>query len=107
MNAVIMDDAVVGEGAIIGALCFVPTEMEIPDRKIAVGNPAKIVKDVSNEMLEWKTLGTELYNSLPAESQETLRSLSMEDVSSEQSITESDPYDGKQGEVIKTWKKTK
>lgn len=106
MNAVIMDDAVVGEGSIIGALCFVPTEMVVPDRKIAVGNPAKIVKDVSDDMLQWKTLGTELYNSLPAESRQTLRSLSMDEVSTEQAITESDPYNGKQGEIIKTWKKT-
>ena len=34
------------------------------------------------------------------------RSLSMDEVSTEQAITESDPYNGKQGEIIKTWKKT-
>ncbi len=48
MNAVIMDNAVVGSGCIVGALCFVPTDMVIPDRKVVVGNPAKIVKDVSD-----------------------------------------------------------
>jgi len=67
MNAVVMDNAVVGEGSIVGALCFVPTEMEIPDRKVVVGNPAKIVKDVSDEMLAWKSDGTKLYQQLPAE----------------------------------------
>lgn len=66
MNAVIMDNAVVGSGCIVGALCFVPAEMKIPDRKIVVGNPAKIVKDVSDEMLAWKTEGTALYQRLPA-----------------------------------------
>lgn len=67
MNAVIMDNVVVGDNSIIGALTFVPTEMIIPPRKVVVGNPAKIVKDVSDEMVAWKTEGTKLYQALPAE----------------------------------------
>ena len=73
MNAVIMDNAVVGAGCVIGALCFVPAAMQIPDRKVVVGNPAKIVKDVSDEMLAWKTEGTRLYQALPAQLHATLR----------------------------------
>src|SRR5437773_583915 len=53
-------------GASVGALCFVPAGMVIPDRTVAVGNPAKIVKDVSDEMLRWKSEGTRLYQALPA-----------------------------------------
>ena len=45
MNAVIMDDAQIGENSIIGALSFVRAEMVIPNRKVAAGNPAKIIKD--------------------------------------------------------------
>ena len=67
MNAVVMDNATVGSGCIVGALCFVPSEMKIPPRKVVVGNPAKIVKDVSDEMLAWKSDGTALYQKLPAE----------------------------------------
>ena len=66
MNAVIMDNAIVGAGSVVGALCFVPTGMDIPPRKVVVGNPAKIVKDVSDEMLSWKAEGTALYQALPA-----------------------------------------
>ena len=66
MNAVVMDNAVVGEGCIVGALCFVPADMQIPVRKVVVGNPARVVKDVSDEMLAWKTEGTALYQALPA-----------------------------------------
>ncbi len=73
MNAVIMDNAVVGAGSVVGALCFVPAEMRIPERKVVVGNPAKIVKDVSDEMLAWKTEGTKLYQGLPARLHATLR----------------------------------
>ncbi|MEO7962946.1 MAG: transferase hexapeptide repeat family protein [Gemmatimonadaceae bacterium] len=75
MNAVVMDNAVVGSGCIVGALCFVPAEMQIPDRKVVVGNPAKIVKDVSDDMLAWKTEGTALYQRLPAQLHATLRAV--------------------------------
>ncbi len=73
MNAVVMDHVKVGSESIIGALSFVPEKMEIPERKVVVGNPAKVVKDVSDEMLEWKTKGTSLYQQLPAQLHETLK----------------------------------
>jgi phenylacetic acid degradation protein len=75
MNAVVMDNARVGAGCIVGALCFVPSEMEIPPRKVVVGNPARIVKDVSDEMLAWKTSGTALYQALPKRLHATLRAV--------------------------------
>ncbi len=72
MNAVIMDNVKIGAGCIVGALAFVKEGTEIPDRKVVVGNPAKIVKDVSDEMLKWKTEGTGWYQRLPKELHETL-----------------------------------
>lgn len=73
MNSVIMDDVIIEDESIIGALCFVPAKMEIPKRSLVVGNPAKIIKQVSDEMIEWKTKGTALYQSLPKECHETLK----------------------------------
>lgn len=73
MNAVVMDEAVIGDECIVGALAFVPQGMNIPKRSIAVGNPAKIVKVVSDEVLKWKTQGTELYAELPFEMQNSLK----------------------------------
>jgi phenylacetic acid degradation protein len=73
MNAVVMDNVVIGKECIVGALCFVPADMEIPERKIVVGNPAKIVKDVSDEMIAWKSEGTKLYQQLPGDCRQTLR----------------------------------
>jgi phenylacetic acid degradation protein len=73
MNAVIMDNVKVGEECIIGALSFVPADMIIPNRKVVVGNPAKIIKDVSDEMINWKTEGTKLYQQLPSECHSTLK----------------------------------
>ena len=67
MNSVIMDRVEIGDECIIGALTMVPADMIIPARKVVVGNPAKIIKDVSDEMIAWKTKGTQLYQALPAE----------------------------------------
>ena len=67
MNAVVMDDANIGDECIVGALCFIKGEMQIPNRKIVVGNPAQIKGKVSNEMIKWKSKGTELYQKLPFE----------------------------------------
>lgn len=73
MNAVIMDNAHVGPECIVGALTFVPADMQVPARKVVVGNPARIVKDVSDDMLTWKTEGTRVYQGLPARLRASLR----------------------------------
>jgi len=72
MNAVIMDNAFVGAECVVGALTFVPADMQIPARKVVVGSPAKIVRDVTDDMLHWKTEGTRLYQLLPARLQASL-----------------------------------
>ena len=68
-----MDDVIIEKESIIGALSFVPAKMDIPSRSLVVGNPAKIIKQVSDEMIEWKTKGTALYQSLPKECHATLK----------------------------------
>lgn len=73
MNAVVMDNVKIGEECIIGALTFVPAEMQIPKRKVVVGNPAKIIKNVSDEMIVWKTQGTRLYQHLPKDCFDSLK----------------------------------
>jgi len=73
MNAVVMDNAVIGDGSIIGALAFIKANSEYESRSLIVGNPAKVIKQVSDEMLSWKTKGTELYQSLPADLYDSLK----------------------------------
>jgi len=98
MNAVVMDNAVVGTGSIVGALCFVPTGMQIPPRSVVVGNPAKIVKEVSDEMLAWKSEGTALYQQLPAAMRDSWREVEpLREVPSDRPT---------QSNVLKTWKQT-
>lgn len=73
MNSVIMDDAEIGDECIVGAMAFVKAETKIPSRSLVVGNPAKVVKQVSDDMIAWKTKGTQLYQLLPKECHETLK----------------------------------
>lgn len=73
MNAVIMDEVELGEGCIVGALSFIKAGEKIPERSLIVGNPARIVKKVSDEMIEWKTKGTQLYQQLPKACYESLQ----------------------------------
>jgi carbonic anhydrase/acetyltransferase-like protein (isoleucine patch superfamily) len=72
MNAVLMDDVELGDECIVGALSFLKAGMQIPSRKMVVGNPAQIVKDVSDDLIGWKTKGTQLYQQLPKDCFETM-----------------------------------
>jgi len=73
MNAVLMDRVVIGAECVIGSLAFVAADTVIPDRSVVVGSPAKVVKQVSDQMLEWKKEGTRLYQKLPSDCFATLR----------------------------------
>lgn len=73
MNSVIMDDVLVGDECIVGALSFIRAKENIPNRSLVAGNPAKIIKQVSDEMLDWKTKGTQLYQALPGECYDSLK----------------------------------
>lgn len=67
MNAVILDNVQLGDESIVGALTLIREGEIIPPRSLVVGNPGKIIKQVSDEMLAWKTAGTTLYRQLPGE----------------------------------------
>lgn len=73
MNSVVMDDVVIEAECIVGALCFLPAKMHVEKRSLLVGNPAKKIKVVSDEMIAWKTKGTALYQELPKECKDTLK----------------------------------
>ncbi len=64
MNAVIMDNVVLEDECIVGALSFVKAGQHFPARSLLVGNPAKIIKQISDEMIDWKTEGTKVYQQL-------------------------------------------
>ena len=99
MNAVVMDDVVVEEECIIGALAFVPAKMHISRRSLVVGNPAKVIKEVSQEMIDWKTKGTALYQALPHECYATLKPC--------EPLRAKEPNRPKQEKLYATWNRIK
>ena len=99
MNSVVMDDVVLGDECIVGALSFISAKSEIPNRSLLVGNPAKIIKQVSDEMIDWKTKGTALYQALPKECFDTLKEC--------QPLREIEPNRPTQEAMYSTWNKIK
>jgi phenylacetic acid degradation protein len=87
---------VVEEECIIGALTFVPAKMHIPRRSVVVGNPAKIIKEVSDEMIDWKSEGTALYQQLPAHCHQHLKPV--------EPLTQVEANRPKQAKVYDIWK---
>jgi phenylacetic acid degradation protein len=67
MNAVLMDEVVIGAESIVGALSFIKAGERFEPRSLIAGNPAKVIKQVSDDMIAWKTEGTKLYQQLPYE----------------------------------------
>ena len=76
MNAVIMDNAIIGKNTIIGALSFVAAKTKIKDNSLAVGNPAKVIRELKSEQIEWKTKGTKYYQKLPSDNHSSLNECS-------------------------------
>lgn len=73
MNAVVMDEAVIGENTIVAAMAFVKAKAEIPPNSLAVGSPAKVVRELSDKEIAWKRQGTAIYRRLAAEAGQKLR----------------------------------
>lgn len=73
MNAVVMDEAVVGADSIVAALAFVKAGAVIPPRSLAVGSPAKVLRELSDDEITWKSQGTAIYQRLAMEAPEKLR----------------------------------
>ncbi len=82
MNAVVMDEAEVGEQAVVAANAFVPAGLKIPPRTLAVGSPAKVLRALSDDEVlralsddevRRKGEGTATYQELARRCQASLR----------------------------------
>jgi phenylacetic acid degradation protein len=73
MNAVVMDGAVIGAESIVGAGAFVKAGFNCEPRSMLVGSPAKVIRAVTDEEIEWKTKGTAEYQHLAVRSIETMK----------------------------------
>jgi phenylacetic acid degradation protein len=73
MNAVVMDGAVVGEESIVAAMSFVKAGMIIPPRSMVMGTPAKVMRELKDDDIKWKSFGTKQYHQLTERSLATMR----------------------------------
>ncbi|MBW0159021.1 transferase hexapeptide repeat family protein [Sedimentimonas flavescens] len=73
MNAVVMDEARIGENTIVAAMAFVKAGAEIPAGSLVVGSPAKVVRALSPQEIEWKRMGTGVYQQLAHEASRKLK----------------------------------
>jgi len=71
-NAVVMDEAVIGEAAIVAALSFVRAGFEVPARHLAVGSPARVVRELTDDDVAWKSKATAEYQRLAKRSLELM-----------------------------------
>lgn len=99
MNSVIMDNVDLGDECIVGALTFIKADEKFPARSLIVGNPGKVIKEVSDEMIRWKTEGTTLYQSLPKEMYENWKAC--------EPLTEVPENHKLQSSAYKTWFQSK
>lgn len=73
MNSVILDEAEIGENTIIGANSTVKAKDKIPNHVLVVGSPARVVRKLSDNEINWKSHGTEQYIDLVQRSIQTLQ----------------------------------
>jgi phenylacetic acid degradation protein len=64
ISAVLMDGVTVEEQAFVGALAFVRAAFTVPKRTLALGSPARVVRELKQEELDWKAIGTRHYQDL-------------------------------------------
>lgn len=73
MNAVVMDEAEVGEHAVVAACAFVPAGMRVVPRTLVAGVPAKLLRPLREEEIAWKLTGTQTYQDLTRRSLASLK----------------------------------
>lgn len=64
MNVVVMDEAEIGEGAIVAASAFIRAGMKVPPRTLVAGVPGKIMRELTEQEIAWKLEGTMTYQDL-------------------------------------------
>lgn len=75
MNAVVMDGAVIGEQSIVAATAFVRAQFQVPPRSLAAGTPAKVLRELTQEEIDWKWTGVEEYLRLVKRSHASLEAV--------------------------------
>jgi phenylacetic acid degradation protein len=69
INSVVMDQAVIGQNAWVAAMSFVREKFEVPAGMLAMGAPAKVIKELTEKQLSGKNKSTAGYLELAAQAE--------------------------------------
>ena len=64
MGAIVLNDAKIGNRCLVGAGALVTGKMDAPDGSLIVGNPAKVVKELTAEQIDYILKDAENYVNL-------------------------------------------
>lgn len=64
MNAVVLDEAIIGPENLVAALSLVKSDTQTPPRSLVAGNPAKVVKTFEPHQVTWRNDGEGEYQKL-------------------------------------------
>ena len=64
INTIVMDDAVIGESAILAASTFIKTGFVCPPRTLVMGTPGRIIRELTGQDLARKKKETDVYKRL-------------------------------------------
>ena len=73
MNAVVMDNAVIGEESLVAATAFVKSGFQCSPRSLVIGSPAMVRRTLSDKEVAWKSAATREYQALARRSSASLR----------------------------------
>ncbi|MCM2253311.1 MAG: phenylacetic acid degradation protein PaaY [Ramlibacter sp.] len=73
INAVVMDDAEIGEQSVVAACAFVAVGKSVAPRTMVAGIPARLVRTLRDEELPWYEEGTRAYHDLTRRCLDSLR----------------------------------
>ena len=75
MGSIVLDRAIIGDGVLLGAGSLVPMGKRIPDGQLAMGNPAKVVREMKDMDRHYLDLGVKRYVELGGLHKEALGSM--------------------------------
>jgi len=73
MGSIICDGCEVGSGSFIGAGSLLTPGTVVPANKLALGNPARVIKDVSEQQKKFTNIAVQLYQGLCERYQTTIK----------------------------------
>lgn len=64
MNAVVMDESFIGKNSVVAAMAFVKTGLKVPENSLVAGVPARVIRELSTQDIQFKKAGTRCYHEL-------------------------------------------